>query len=123
VFGTGLQDRDFVFVEDVAEANWRASRALLEGHSPAAGASLDDPAFNVGTGRVTTVLDLVQGISDIVGRELDVRFAPARAGELMHSTLDSSKAGDRLGWTAGTSLADGLERTYRYFASLSGAPA
>ncbi len=123
VFGTGLQDRDFVYVEDVAEANWCASRALLEGLAPAPGAGLDDPAFNVGTGRVTTVLDLVQGISDLVGRKLDVRFAPARAGELLHSTLDSSKAGDRLGWKAGTPLAEGLERTYRYFASLSGASA
>jgi UDP-glucose 4-epimerase len=123
VFGTGLQDRDFVYVEDVAEANWLASRALIESCVPVPGHGLDGPAFNIGTGRVTTVLDLVQGISDLVGRKLDVRFAGARAGELLHSTLDSSKAGQRLGWTARTPLAEGLGRTYRYFASLSGASA
>ncbi len=124
VFGTGLQDRDFVYVEDVAEVNWLASRALLEGRVPgAAGEGLDGPAFNVGTGRGTTVLDLVRGLSEVVGRTLEVRHEPARPGDLLHSRLESSKARDRLGWRAATPLTTGLERTYRHFAPLSGAPA
>jgi UDP-glucose 4-epimerase len=124
VFGTGLQDRDFVYVEDVAQANWLASRALLEG-APLAGAGdgVDGPAFNVGTSRPTTVLDLVRGLSDLVGRELEVRRGDARPGELLHSTLDASKAARRLGWSARAPLASGLERTYRHFESLSGASA
>jgi UDP-glucose 4-epimerase len=124
VFGTGLQDRDFVYVEDVAEVNWLASRILLEGRVMAAADELvDGPAFNVGTGRPTTVLDLVSGLSELVGRDLEVRHADARPGELLHSTLDSAKALARLGWSARTPLAAGLERTYRYFESLSGASA
>nr|MBA2564928.1 GDP-mannose 4,6-dehydratase [Gemmatimonadota bacterium] len=127
VFGTGEQDRDFVYVGDVAEASRLASERLTggwqAGATGAVGAEepVDAPAFNVGTGRATTVLDLVRAFRKFAGRDVEIRHAPARAGELLHSTLDPGKIAGQLGWKASTPLAEGLERTFRYFESLPGA--
>ena len=134
VFGSGEQDRDFVYVKDVAEANWLASQELVDGGevmrgqaaSPAAAAPedlVDGPALNIGTARATSILELVRVLGGLVGAKLEVRHAEPRAGELVHSTLDCSKIARRLGWSARTPLAEGLDETYRYFASLRGASA
>ena len=131
VFGSGEQDRDFVYVGDVAQANLLATRELLEEPGAAAAGTraapgeepVDGRAYNVGTGRATTVLDLVRGFGRITRCAPRVRHEPARAGELLHSTLDPGKAARRLGWSARTGLEEGLEATYRHFASLSGASA
>ena len=93
VFGDGLQTRDFVYVGDVVEA-------FLTG---ADGAGTD--ACNVGTGRETTVLELAEAL------ELEPRFEPERPGEVRRSCLEVSRAAERLGWHARTSLAEGLRRT------------
>lgn len=127
VFGSGRQDRDFVYVSDVAEANWTASRDLLEGasrqDSPASPGGVDGRAFNVGTGTATTVLELAHAMNRIGGRETALRHAEARAGELLHSTLDCSRIERRLGWRACTLLEQGLDATFRYFATRRGAAA
>ena len=69
VYGTGEQTRDFVNVDDVAQANLRAAEAV--------GAS---GAFNIGTGRPVSILDLIGVFAEICGRELRVIHEPQRAG-------------------------------------------
>jgi UDP-glucose 4-epimerase len=102
VFGTGKQTRDYVFVADVARANLQALTAALSGG--------EDAAFNIGTGRETSVLDLLQRFGEAVGTVPKVDFAPARAGELDRSTLDPAKAGVALGWKPAVGLADGIRQ-------------
>jgi UDP-glucose 4-epimerase len=110
VFGDGAQTRDYVYVGDVVSANLLLTDAALP---PAA--SLDDRAFNVGTGRGTSVLDLAAALRRGTGRDAPLEHAPARAGELRHSALDNGRL-RALGWRAEVELEEGLGRTFRHIA-------
>jgi UDP-glucose 4-epimerase len=106
VFGDGEQTRDYVYVGDVVAANLLAAR-LPVGE---AGTVLDQRAYNVGTGVETSVNELAEAIMAARGRQVDVERAPARPGELMHSSLDASKL-RAAGWAPRTSLDQGLRNT------------
>ncbi|MGH7583526.1 MAG: NAD-dependent epimerase/dehydratase family protein, partial [Gemmatimonadales bacterium] len=112
IFGDGRQTRDYVFVKDVARANLLAASADVS-----RGDRLDVPAFNIATGRETTVNEL----AGLVGRALDrtpvVEYAPARAGELARSCLDISKAAGSLGWTPQVSFDAGMKALAGWFRS------
>ena len=100
VNGDGHQTRDFVFVGDVAAAVHRAVEL------PGAGGTL-----NIGTGRETSVNQIVAELRAAIGREFKVEHGPAKAGEQRRSVLDPRLAEARLGWRASTSLPEGLRRT------------
>jgi UDP-glucose 4-epimerase len=108
VFGDGEQTRDYVFVGDVVSANLTIAGASL----PAPDA-LDARAFNVGTGVGTSVNELARTMMRAAGREVDVVYAAARPGELLHSCLDNSKLRG-LGWSPAFTLQQGLETTYNH---------
>jgi UDP-glucose 4-epimerase len=99
VCGDGLQSRDFVYVKDVVQANLAA--LTLDGAEV-------EPVFNVASGRVTTLLDLVRVLGELAGRPLDPEFAPPRAGDIRHSAADITQAMHRLGYRPGYALSDGL---------------
>ena len=111
VFGDGEQTRDYVFVEDVARANLAAVTKPL----PPAG-SIDARAFNIGTSRETSVLELARVLGSIAGSTAPVEHAPARTGELQRSAVRADKAAEWLGWRPAASLREGLTRTYEWFA-------
>jgi UDP-glucose 4-epimerase len=110
IFGDGGQTRDYVFVRDVARANVLASTATVS-----RGDRLDVPAFNIATGRETTVNELARHVMRALGREVPVEYAPPRAGELQRSCLDISKAGRELGWQPEVSFDDGLTALASWF--------
>lgn len=110
VFGDGEQTRDYVYVEDVATANLTASAAELPEPT-----TLDDLAFNVGTGIETSVNELASRMIEIAGVEVEVQHRPERPGELRRNALDSSEL-VALGWASRYSLSEGLARTYRHIA-------
>lgn len=118
VFGTGRQTRDYVFVGDVAAANLAAATRPL----PPTG-TLEARAFNIGTGRETSVLELAAELQRCAGTETPVQLAPARPGEIERSALAVDKARAVLEWSPGTTLAEGLAATYRHFAAARGRPA
>jgi UDP-glucose 4-epimerase len=112
VFGSGEQTRDYVYVDDVVEANMIVSEAELDD-----GAGIDGRAFNVGTGRETSVTELASALTAAAGREVPVEHAPARPGELAWNSLDIDRL-RALGWEAAVDLSDGLLRTYRWIAGV-----
>lgn len=112
VFGDGEQTRDYVYVGDVVEANMVVSEAELDD-----GTDLDDRAFNVGTGRETSVNVLAAALMAAAGREVPVEQAPARPGELEWNSLVCDRL-TALGWEAAVDLSDGLRRTYRWIAGV-----
>ena len=109
IFGDGAQERDYVYVGDVVEANWRASTTSL----PEAD-DLDARAWNIGTGRGTSVNELADLLTGVAGRTVERRHAAEREGELRRSVLDCARAAAELGWRAETPLETGLARTLEH---------
>ena len=105
LFGDGHQTRDFCYVGDVVRAN------LLACEAP----GIDGMSFNVGTGQETSLWDLLGTIGEHVGHGVEVTHGPSRAGDLRRSVADVSRAVERLGFSAGTPLAEGLGRTVEWF--------
>ncbi len=99
IFGDGEQTRDFVFVDDVVDAFVRAA---------AKGGGL---VCNIGTGRETSVNGLLEEMAAQAGVEPARTFKPLRAGELLRSCLDASRAEIHLGWTPWTGLGAGTAAT------------
>ena len=99
VFGDGTQTRDYIYVGDVVAA------ALAAAGSDA------DGAFNVGTGRETSVLDLIELLAELSGRDFKPELAEARPGEVQSISIDPSRAKAELGWEPQVDLADGMKRT------------
>ena len=106
IYGDVKQRRDFIFVKDVVNAN------LLAAESEAAG-----EVFNICTGYETTLLDLLETLSEISPRQPEVRFEAARPGDIYRSKGSPKKAAEMLGFRAGTSLAEGLAETVEWMKS------
>ena len=106
LFGDGGQTRDFVFVGDVARANLLAVQL---GGARAGG------AFNIGTGRETSIVALHAKMAALAGASSLPRFAPAKPGEQRRSVIDPAKAGKVLGWRPEVTLEQGLAATLDYF--------
>jgi UDP-glucose 4-epimerase len=100
VFGDGKQTRDYVYVGDVVSANLAAASSDAGG------------AFNVGLGVESTVLDIVEILGRLGGRDnFQPEHAPERKGEIRRIAIDPSRAREELGWEANVHLEEGLERT------------
>ena len=103
IFGDGRQTRDYIHVGDVVAANLAAA-AHPEAHG----------AYNIGTGVESSVIDVVNALraaGELAGEEWQPDFAAARTGELERSSVDVSRAREELGFTAETSLTDGMRLT------------
>jgi UDP-glucose 4-epimerase len=105
IFGDGEQTRDFVFVDDVVDAFVRAGNR---------GGGL---VCNIGTGKETSVNQLLATMADQLGAELTGVFAPLRPGELLRSSLDIERAAIQLGWRPWTELADGTRAVLEFVAA------
>jgi UDP-glucose 4-epimerase len=106
VFGDGRQTRDYVYVEDVVAANLAAA-AHPEAHG----------AYNVGTGREASVLEVIAALRAAAGLgegEFEPEFAPARAGEVQRSWLDVTRVRAELGFSADTDLVSGMKPTLEW---------
>jgi UDP-glucose 4-epimerase len=109
IFGDGLQTRDYVYVGDVARAVYLAATEPLPPKE-----RVDARAFNIGTGKGTSVIEIATLLQEIAGVKVPVEFAPPRPGEQQESFVNSDKARDLLGWTPQVTLPDGLARTFAW---------
>lgn len=108
IFEDGLQQRDFVSVQDVVEAN------ILAMESPAA----DQEVFNVGTGEQSTVLEMARQIISSLEKDFEP-LVPGeyRVGDVRHSAIDISKIKSKLGFKPKVKFKDGLEHLIRGIAN------
>lgn len=107
IYGTGEQSRDFVFVENVVDANLLASRAP----------GVSGNVYNVACGTTISVLELLKLICDELGAPFTPEFMPPRVGDVLHSWADISRTQKDLGYTVRVSLEDGLKKTLAYYTS------
>ena len=103
IFGAGDQERDFVYVGDVVDAN---IRAMKKG---------DGQAFNIGTSHGTNVNRIYDSLKDIISFKWDAEHRTARPGEVYKISLECDKALRELGWSPQVSLDEGLDRTAEFF--------
>lgn len=103
IYGDGRQSRDFIFVKDVVRAN------LLAAESKTAG-----EAINICTGRETSLLDLMEEMSEVSPVQPEVRFEAPRPGDIYRSLGNPEKAAALLGFRSRTSLANGLAQTVEW---------
>jgi UDP-glucose 4-epimerase len=101
--GNGRQTRDFVFVDDVAEANLAAMGPDAHG------------VYNVGTGIETSVNELFRMIAGLTASSAKEVHGPAKAGEQIRSVVDPSRIKQELGWEAKVDLVEGLKQTVEFF--------
>jgi UDP-glucose 4-epimerase len=103
--GDGKYIRDYVYVEDVAEANLLAVRSDVTDE------------FNIGTGAGTDVNQLYKELAAALNFKEEPKYGPARAGDLRKNIVSYRKAESILKWTPKVKLKQGLEKTVEYFKS------
>jgi len=104
IFGDGDKTRDYVYVDDVVDANELALD--LEWHAC--------NTFNIGTGKETSVNDLFNKINNKFDNKFTAIHEKERAGELERSCLDISYSRNYLNWSPKTNLDDGIQKTYEW---------
>lgn len=104
VHGDGTQTRDFVFVEDVIQANLLAATTEYVG-----------TPYNIGTGESVSIRTLAELIQDITDSDADIIHTDPREGDIEDSQADISRAQSDLGYEPTVSLREGLERTVSWF--------
>ena len=109
VWGSGTPRREFLFVDDLADA----ALFLLE--------HVSEPGpVNVGTGEDVTIRDLALLIANVVGFEGELAFDSSKPDGTPRKLLDVSRLRN-LGWTASTGLREGIEATYDWYLHKRGA--
>jgi UDP-glucose 4-epimerase len=105
IFGDGKQTRDFIFVKDVARANLIAMKSKVK-HG----------VYNVGTGKATSLLELLDSICSIAGKKTKPVFSDPKPGDIKHSVADISKIRE-IGFRPEYSMEQGLRETIKSFTS------
>ncbi len=105
IYGDGKQTRDFIYVDDVVEANILAMKS-----KKAPGLS-----FNVASGKQTSILGLVDAINTVLRKKLVPHFRDPRKGDIKHSYADMKKTKELLNFQTTIGMKEGLEKTIEWF--------
>ena len=108
IYGDGKQTRDFIYVDDVVEANILGMQHQVTG------------IYNVRTGISSSVNLLVDEFRNISGKDIEVVYDKPRLGDIRDSVLATDKSEKELLFTAKYNLHDGLIKTYEYFKTVEG---
>lgn len=112
IYGDGHQSRDFVYVDNVVDANLLAATA----------AEASGRVFNIGCGASTTLLQLLSTLRDVLGQGIEPIHQPPRAGDVRDSLADITAARQVLGYEPRISVSEGLARSVAYYRSLAPTP-
>ena len=129
IFGTGKQSRDFTYIDNVVHANILAATipntqySLLKLSPQAEGQDtrrqgtvpVSHSVLNVATGQDQTVLYLVEAINNILGKNIQPKLLPIRAGDVFRTNADISRIKEKLGFQTIVDFDEGLKRTIDYF--------
>ncbi len=102
VWGDGSVQRDYIYVQDVAEACERAASPDIGG------------IFNIGSGKAHSIKDVISKLASITHHQLEPVYRPARAYDVPKIVLDCSKARDTLSWRATIDFSQGVGRTWEW---------
>jgi GDP-L-fucose synthase len=103
LWGTGTPQREFLYVEDLAEAVVFAMEN-----------DLDENLYNIGTGKDLSIKDLALTIQDITGHEGEIQWDTDKPDGTPRKLMDVTKI-NRQGWEHSTGLEEGIKKTYHWF--------
>ena len=103
LWGSGKPMREFLFVDDLAEAVVFSLENQLE-----------ETLYNVGTGKDITIKELAETIQEIVGHKGEIEWDSSKPDGTPRKLMDVSKLKEE-GWSYTTELKDGIEKTYQWF--------
>jgi len=103
VFGDGSNTRDFIYVEDIAEFS-----------SSAINSDVKDRVINMGTGRGTSIVELIDLGARVLGTKPKIVYKPSRPGEIGNFVADTRRLREVLGNRPFTPLEEGLKRTFSW---------
>ncbi len=98
--------RDYIHVQDLADAHVRAINWLLEGH--------DSEIFNLGSGDGQSVNEMIKCAEKIVGKEIKKEYVERRPGDPATLIASNKKAKEKLGWNNDHSLEDIMSTAYNF---------
>ncbi len=101
IFGNGSFTRDFIAVEDVANAIQKATHNLKGKRGK---------CYNIATGKTTSIQELAKLMLEISGKSLEIKHEPIKEGDIPHSQADIHLAQKELGFSPKISLKDGLKK-------------
>ncbi|MGE5281295.1 MAG: NAD-dependent epimerase/dehydratase family protein [Chloroflexota bacterium] len=105
VLGDGLQVRDFTYVDDVVDATVRAAER-----------GTADTVYNIGGGTPVTLIDAIRMIEEKIGRPIQIDYRHQARGDARHTSADTSRAREELGFSPSVSLEEGLGRQVEWIA-------
>ncbi len=105
IYGDGRQSRDFTYVANVVHAN------LLAADAPGAAGN----TFNIANGLSTSLLELIEALSRLLGVYVQPTHQAPRAGDVRHSKADIALARKLLGYEPQVDLDEGLRSSIAYY--------
>jgi UDP-glucose 4-epimerase len=112
IYGDGLQSRDFTYVANIVRGN------ILASEVPNIGGRI----FNIADGRRTTLLQLLELLAKLLGKEITPVFLPPRVGDVRESLADISQARKVLGYEPIVGLEEGIRQTIDYYRQIVSNP-
>lgn len=107
IHGDGKQSRDFTYIDNVVEANILAATT----------SDIKCEVFNVAAGNDHSIIDLVDILNKIMGKDIPPKFTPIRPGDVLRTLADTTKIKRFLGYEAKVSFEEGLKKTTEWFAN------
>jgi len=107
IFGDGRQSRDFVFINNIVQANLMCAEAPEE--------KVAGRVFNAASGSSISLQQLVADINELTGQQLQPRFEKERTGDILHSLADLSEATDAFGYAPKVTWKEGLAQTLEFY--------
>jgi len=101
--------RDYIHVVDIADAHVVALQRLLDNKN-----NSNFEVFNLGTGKGSTVLEVIDAFETVSKQKLNYKIVERRAGDVVSAYADTSKANSVLGWTAQYNLEDAMQSAWNW---------
>ena len=106
VWGDGSVVRDYLYIGDLIGALVAGMERPLGNEGPR--------VFNIGSGRGTSLLQLIETMERVTGRKARIQFTPGRKADAPRVILNAARALECLGWKSATDLESGLRRTWNW---------
>ena len=105
IYGDGEQTRDFTYVADCIQANWKACHAQ----------GIGGGVFNIATGKRISINQLYRELVNLLGKEISPIYESPRQGDIRHSVADITMAEARMQYSPQYDIGEGLEKSVQWY--------